>query len=284
MLDNRYLTLSILEQTKSYTKTAQQLFITQPAVSQQIKSLETELDLKLVEYHHPQLKITHAGKQLAEFAAQSNYQQQKLLSQLQDSKSRKHIKFGATHSISVFYIPDLIQNLQKKFTHINCIVDNTSSLLEKIDNGTLDFAILEGNFDKQHYDSIVLQNEDFVAVTRFDNSIISTKNLELTSLLHEPLLLRENGSGTRSIFINWAKTFNIQVEDFSNIIEIGSSAGLLKVLQQTGISFMYQSLITEQLQNNIFKILDIDGLTINRPISLVYAKDSFFKDEYSALI
>lgn len=61
MIDNRYATFALLSKNKSYTKTAKELFITQPAVSQQVKSLENELQLKLVEYRHPHLSITPAG-------------------------------------------------------------------------------------------------------------------------------------------------------------------------------------------------------------------------------
>lgn len=283
MLDNRYATFALLCKNKSYTKTARALFITQPAVSQQIKSLEDELQLKLVEYHHPRLEITSAGEQLAHFIETTQHQEDKLLTQLRQPISTTNLKFGVTHSVSILIAPALIQNWRKKYHNIQCIVSNTRDILSQIDEGTLDFAVLEGNFDKHAYGSQIVTHEKFVAITRSSNPLANQKNLALEKVLSEPLLLREEGSGTRSIFTDWASSFNIYKEDFAQVLELGSSTGIIKLLETTGVSFMYQSLVQAELESKKLALLKIQGLDLTRPISLVYAKDSFFENEYRQL-
>lgn len=283
MLDNRYDTFVLLTKNKSYTKTAQQLFITQPAVSQQIKSLEHELQLKLVEYHHPRLHITSAGQQLAHFIETIQHQEKKLINNLRHPEVSSNLKFGVTHSVSIFMAPRFIQRWQKKYNQVQCVVSNTREILSKIDDGELDFAILEGNFDKDRYGSQVISLEAFVAVTRTDSKLANQNNLKLEDLLTEPLILRESGSGTRSIFTNWAKSFNIHKEDFCQVIELGSSAGIINLLQNIGVSFMYQSLIEDKIKTGALSVLNVKGLDITRPISVVYAKNSFFENEYHEL-
>jgi DNA-binding transcriptional LysR family regulator len=283
MLDNRYATFALLCKNKSYTKTAQELFVSQPAVSQQIKSLEGELQLKLVEYHHPHLQITNAGKQLAHFIETTQHQENKLLHQLRQPISTTNLKFGVTHSVSIFMAPKLIQNWQTQYHNIQCVVSNTRDILTQIDDGVLDFAILEGNFDKAEYGNQVVTREKFVAVTRASNPLTALSHLSLEKLLSEPLLLREEGSGTRSIFTDWASSFNIRQEDFTQVLELGSSTGTINLLKNTGVSFMYQSLIEQELQTNQLALLNVRGLDLTRPISLVYAKDSFFENEYRQL-
>lgn len=283
MLDNRYATFALLTQNKSFTKTAEALFITQPAVSQQIKSLENELQLKLVEYHHPKLKITATGQQLAEFIATTQHQENKLITQLQHPESTSNLKFGVTHSVSIFMAPKFIQQWRNTYDQIQCIVSNTRQILTQIDTGELDFAILEGNFDKANYGNQVIALEDFVAVTRIDSPLAQKGELTLDQLLDQTLLLREAGSGTRSIFSGWASSFNVHKEDFQQVVELGSSAGIINLLQHIGISFMYRSLIEDKIKTGILTPLQVKGLDITRPISLVYAKDSFFEDEYRAL-
>jgi DNA-binding transcriptional LysR family regulator len=283
MLDHRYETFALLTKNKSYTQTAKELYISQPAVSQQIKSLETELQLKLVEYHHPRLRITPAGEHLAHFVETTQHQEAKLIQQLQNPVSSTNLKFGVTHSVSIFMAPDLIRRWQKQYNQIQCVVSNTQQILQKIDNGELDFAILEGNFDKAAYGNQVISQESFVAVTRTSCPLVHRLTLTLEDLLDEPLLLRERGSGTRSIFTDWASSFNIHQEDFAQVLEIGSSIGIINLLKTTGVSFMYRSLIEEPLQQQELAILKVKGLDITRPISLVYAKNSFFEQHYQQL-
>ncbi len=67
------------------------------------------------------------------------------------------------------------------------------------------------------------------------------------------------------------------------MLELGSSTGIIKLLEATGVSFMYQSLVQAELESKKLALLKIQGLDLTRPISLVYAKDSFFENEYRQL-
>lgn len=284
MIDNRYATFALLSKNKSYTKTAKELFITQPAVSQQVKSLENELQLKLVEYRHPHLSITPAGQALAQFIETTQHQENQLVQRLQHPAKATTLRVGVTHSVSIFMAPQLLRKWHDRYTHIQCTVANTRTILSQIDTGKLNIGILEGNFDKSLYSSQTITTEDFVAVTRASSPLAQRSSLTLTDLLDEPLLLRENGSGTRKVFEDWASAFNVKKDDFAQVIEFGSSGGIVNLLQSLGVSFMYRSLVNPQLADQSLVTLPIKGLDISRPIAMVYAKNSFFENEYRQLL
>ncbi|TPR40956.1 LysR family transcriptional regulator [Apilactobacillus micheneri] len=279
MLDQRYITFQILSKTKSYTKTAEKLFITQPAVTQQIKSLENELNLKLVNYKQPSLQITKDGQKLAEFINNINIQSNKFIHQLKETPKKRKLVFGSTRSVAIFMTPNIIKKLENQFHNIECVVTNTNEILKMIDNGKLDFAILEGNFNKRKYSYHVIKDEQFICVAGVDNPLASNKTFKIQELLKQNLLLREMGSGTRFIFANWLESLNITENDFNKVINVNEPTVINNLLQNNlGISFMYKSLAEKEINAGHLKEIKIKGLDIVRPINLVALKNNYFNE------
>lgn len=274
MLDKRYKTLMVLNETGSFTQTAQMLFITQPAVSQQISSLETELELQLVIRDHGKISLTKEGIKLAVFAKQIDLESHKIVESL---KNRiEHLKMGCTLSLSSTILPKFIQKLSSKANIITTKINNTQHILQNIRDGKVDFGLVEGNFDKEEFDSFFVQRENFICIA--SNNITGST---IEDLFSQTLLLRENGSGSRAIFENWLATQNYRVTDFKESIEIASPSAIIEFLKQNqGISFMYESLVTDELRSNQLKKLDLQGFHVEHPISLVFLKNSYFKDTY----
>ncbi|WP_334333610.1 MULTISPECIES: LysR family transcriptional regulator [unclassified Companilactobacillus] len=276
MLDKRYQTLVVLAQTNSFTKTAHQLFITQPAVSQQITSLEDELNLKLVIRNHNRIKLTPVGQNLANYAKQVEFESEKVLNSL---KQQSTFKMGCTLSLSSTLLPKFLNHLSDKMPITTTKINNTQHILQDIRDGKVDFGLIEGNFDKDEFDSFFLQKEQFICA--------SHENIELNSiedLFNQTLLIRENGSGSRNIFENWLATQNYKISDFSNVMEIASPNTIIELLKQNpGITFIYQSLVQKELASGQLKKLDFPGFKIEHPINLVFLKNSYFKETYQTL-
>jgi len=278
MLDKRYKTLIVLSQTQSFTQTAQQLFITQPAVSQQISSLEDELQLQLVIREHGHITMTVAGLNLAKFAKQMEFESQKVISSLKTGK--EHLKMGCTLSLSSTILPKFIQQLSTRTNVVTTKINNTQHILQNIRDGKVDFGLIEGNFNKDEFDSFFVQRENFIGVT---HTAITNPTIE--GLFDQTLLIREKGSGSRNIFENWLATQNYKISDFQNVIEIASPSTIVELLKQNdGISFMYESLVTDELKSGQLKKLDLQGFHVEHPINLVFLKNSYFKDTYREIV
>lgn len=278
MLDKRYKTLIVLSKTQSFTKTAEQLFITQPAVSQQINSLEDELQLQLVIREHGKITLTSAGINLAKFAKQTELESQKVIESLQTSA--EHIKMGCTLSLSSTILPKFIQQLSTRTNVVTTKINNTQHILQNIRDGKVDFGLIEGNFNKDEFDSFLVQKENFIGVS---HDIIDTTSID--RLFEQTLLIRETGSGSRNIFENWLATQNYRTSDFQNVIEIASPSAIIEFLKQnSGISFMYESLVIDELKLGQLKKLDLPGFHVEHPINLVFLKNSYFKDTYREIV
>ncbi|MFD1454469.1 LysR family transcriptional regulator [Levilactobacillus lanxiensis] len=283
MLDNRYQTLLVLVQTKSYTQTARQLFITQPAVSQQIKSLETELNVELVHYERPHLTITPAGQELAAFVQRVQVQAGKVVASLQHPQAQRQLTFSTTLSLSEFLAPQLIRLLQDQadYRQVTCQVTNTQAALTAIDEGTSDFALIEGNFDKTRYDYQIVREEPFVGVIAADQPVAHQSAVSWHDLTAYPLLVREEGSGSREILVSLAQAANVTLAEFSQLITVNNPAAIRQLLLRgAGISFVYRSVVADELASGQLKVLPLPAGHLLHDLDVVYARDSVFAANY----
>lgn len=278
MLDKRYLTLISLASTNSFTQTAKQLFITQPAVSQQMRSLEIELQIPIILREHNKIRLTKAGLELTKFAKQTELESQKIITVLQNDT--EHLKMGCTLSLSSTILPKFIQQLTTRSNVVTTKINNTQHILQNIRDGKVDFGLIEGNFNKEEFDSFFVQKENFICVA--NNQITATS---IEDLFNQTLLLREPGSGSRNIFENWLAVQNYRSTDFQSIIEIASPSAIVEFLKHNrGVSFMYESLVSKELKSDQLKKLDLTGFHVEHPINLVFLKNSYFKDTYREII
>lgn len=276
MLDKRYQTLVVLARTNSFTKTAQELFITQPAVSQQISSLENEVDFTLVTRDHNKIQLTKIGQELANYAKQVEFESKKVLDSL---KTPVEFNMGCTLPLSSTLLPRFLNHSADKIQISTTEIKNTENILQNIRDGKIDFGLVEGNFDTDEFDSFFLQKENFVCIS---HQQISISRIE--DLFDQTLLIREPGSGSRNIFENWLATQNYKINDFNKVMEIASPNTIIELLKQlSGITFIYESLVKEDIKNGQIKKLDFPGFKIEHPINLVFLKNSYFRATYKKL-
>lgn len=274
MLEQHYLTFKLLAQTLSYTKTAQRLFMTQPAVSQQIKRLEAEVGVPLVRYQHRQLQLTAAGDALATYLAQLTVQNDKFMEGLRQPRPAPRLLLGATMSLNTVFLPRLLPILRHQYQQIVSKIGNTAQILQQLRQGQIDFALIEGNFDKTEFDYQVIRREPFICVTGTGNPLLHDGIVyQPHELVQETLLIREPGSGSREILLDWLASFNLQLADFAQRIEIGDPQTIMTLLQQGfGISFMYASLAQSALQQQQLRQVQLPALQLDHELYLIYRK------------
>ncbi|KRL03585.1 transcriptional regulator [Liquorilactobacillus capillatus DSM 19910] len=279
------MTFLVLTQTRSYTKTAEQLYVSQPAVTQQIQRLEEKLGLKLVYYHRPKLKITPAGEELANFLQRTRVQANQVLERIQTPNKFQEINFSTTRSLSEILAPRLIKEIavQDAFRKISCHVGNTKQALAAVKTGSSQFALVEGNFDKQKFDYQVIRAEPFVAVASCKHPLVQRKSLTWSDLAKETLLVREDGSGSREILASLARAENVSLDDFEHLIVISEPLLIRQLLLEgVGVSFLYRSLVKEQLRKGqLLELPMMENGQTTHDLYLVYAKDSYFKKDYA---
>lgn len=286
MLDQKFKTFAKVAELNSYTKAADALYISQPAVSQQIKSLEEALNTKLFDYHNRKLSLTASGQQLFTFVKSIAAQTSKMQNMLQKPNNKRTICFAATKSLSETIIPNFIAalTLNNMVQNLQCQVLNTEQTLTALRNGQIDFAIVEGNFNKDEFTSQVITKEKFIACASPALALDFEHEYSLKELLDFPIITREQGSGSRAIFDNLLSTENITDNDFLKTIQIGSVLAIKQLLlANLGVAFLYEPLVEEELKNGKLKQIKLKDVNIYHDIYFIYRKNTYFEKDYLEL-
>ena len=284
MIDFRLKTFLTLCKVLNYTKTAEILHITQPAVSQHIKYLEESYGVKLFSFIGKSLELTESGKLLYNFslAMQSSSDKIRQMISLPEANNLP-LNFGTTLTIGEYTMSKLLGKIISDFpsVNINMEVGNTKLLLEKLRDGKIDFAILEGHFDKSEYHSLFFSIESFIGVCS-PNHPFANKPLSFDEIFNERLIIRENGSGTRDIFEQILYEHNITMKSFKNITQVGNMNVIKElVLRNLGITFLYKEAVQKELFEKSLVKIDLKDFDIEREFNFVFLKDSLHHKEYS---
>lgn len=286
MLDYRIETFLKLCEIKSYTKTAEILNITQPAVSQHIKFLEEYYNKKLFIYKGKKLELTNEGRYLRDNIMTMQVNSQKLKQNIIiENMDKKEIKFGATLTIGEYYMPESIKKLLNNYPHYNfsMIVENTQNLLNKLEKGEIEFALIEGIFNKYKYESLLISNEEFICISG-DAKYLEIPSVQIKDILNNRIILREKGSGTREILEQLLIEKNINIENFIEKVEIGNINTIkYLVTQNMGITFLYKIAVLEALKERSLYEIPIKDFNSKREFNFVFLKESLFKNEYLEL-
>ncbi|NLC44999.1 MAG: LysR family transcriptional regulator [Clostridiales bacterium] len=283
MLDFRHETFLTLSTCNSFTKAAELLHITQPAVSQHIKYLEEFYGCKLIDTTNRKTKLTHQGELLKEFAitvfSDSKHFRENISSVQTDTME---FTFGATLSIGEYVMPGILSRLLIKYPEmkIHMSVANTQVLLERLNNGDLDFIVVEGLFDKSEFDSTLFSIEKFIPVCS-PKSELANQEVSFQEITKSRLILRERGSGTREIFENILHKKNYTLNAFEKMIEIGNMAAIKKMVSNDlGITFLFEVAGKKEIEEGSLSLINIPGFSEQREFNFVMLKDSFFRERY----
>lgn len=283
MLDFRHETFLVLCKIGHYTKTAEYLHITQPAVSQHMKFLEEMYGGRLFYYEGRVLKLTERGLRLQEFvssvSADSAYIQEALV---HANQSNQTISFGATLSIGEYVMPEIMTGLmlENPELELHMQVGNTKTLLSKLHDGVISFAFIEGFFDKAAYGWSLFSEEEFIPVCSPHSDLVESC-LSLKDLLDQRLILRENGSGTRDILEHILYEQNLSIQSFRAVCEVGNMKAIKELVgNDLGITFLYQAAAQSELETGRLAQLKLKEPRVFRAFHFVYLKNSRHEQEY----
>ena len=286
MLDFRVYTFLEVCKYMNFTKAAEALHITQPAVPQHIRFIEDYYQTRLFSFQGKKPVLTEAGEYLLHAFSTLSHDQVYLKEQVLAMKN-KHpsLIFGATLTIGEYVMPQFLIEHQTHHpdTALTMITANTHELLELISDGEIDFAIVEGYFDKTQYDYLTFSTEPYIAVAGKPPQS-GIRPAQLTDLLGEKLLIRETGSGTREILEKCLTSRNLSIHDFAGISEIGNIPALKAMAAAgIGITFLYRSAVEEELKSHTLYDITPEDFSVTHDFTLIWQKGSIFASRYRTL-
>lgn len=277
MIDSRMETLISVCETKNYTKTALLLNLTQPAVSQHIKSLENELGIKIFLRSEKTLQLTQEGAIVLKYAKRIKTLYSSIITAIEDEKRNiKSLAVGVTPTAENNIIAEVLAKFasEKGNIHIRIISDTIKNLYDKLKTYEIDIAILEGSIVDTNFNSILLDTDYLVLAVSNDNPLSKKSMVTLTDLKKQNLILRLPGSGTRTLFESHLKSHNESLSSYHITLEVDNITTIKDLVQHNfGVSILAKSVCENEIKKGKFKILPVENLSMIREISLFYHKD-----------
>jgi DNA-binding transcriptional LysR family regulator len=277
MIDNKLETLIAVNQLGSYTKAAQSLSLTQPAVSQHIKALEEELGIKIFNKTETGLKPTPEGVIAIRYAKRIKALYQVEEQRIADSKKNMFsLLVGITHTAESSTVGEALANYayETKGLRITIISDSISNLYEKLEDYQVDLIIVEGhNLDKR-YSSLLLDTDSLLLAVGQGNPLSKKSMVTINELEEEKMILRGANSGTRQLFEASLHSQGLSLDNLNIILE-ADNIGTIKelVIKNIGVSVLARSACLDEEMDHKLVLLPIEGLAMIREVNLVYPKD-----------
>lgn len=273
-------------QEMNFTRAAESLHITQPAVSHHIHWLEQEYDAPLFHFEGKRMWLTPAGVLLRDAATVMKNDEDVLRRRIRAERAGASLlRLGATRTIGELGIAGTLAEYLRRHpeTELQLEVDNTGHLLTALQEGRLQCALIEGYFDARRFDSVRYCREEYVAVCSAGH-FFARQPRTLRDLLNERLLLREPGSGTREILENLLRREDLRCGDFARVTQIGAMQVILELLgQDVGVSFLYRMAARRLLDEGKLREIPLEELPVQHDFALVWERGSRYSAEYRAL-
>ena len=245
---------------KSFTRAAEELNVTQPAVTIQVKSLEKSLNLKLIHQVGKRVQLNEAGELLYQYAEKIFDLVNEANEKMRDFKKlmRGTLQIGTTKNYARYIMPPLLSEFQRRFPRIKVILDegNSEDMARSILEMKNELALISQlNLDRK-IKSIFFSTVEFVLVTSPEHRFSQRKNISLRELNGEPVILREKGSGSRAAILRKFQEYGIWPSVITEASSLDFIVGYVK--QNKGVSFMFQPDIEEELEKGTLKIIPVE--------------------------
>ncbi len=257
----------------SYTRAAEELYLTQPAVFAQVKQLEDNVGLPLLERLGKQLFLTDAGREVLATSRETVQAIERLEMRLADMQGLKKGKLRiAIVTTAKYLIPRLLGEFCTRYPGIEAslTVTNREKLLTRLAANEDDLVVL--GTPPEHLDVVAMPIADnpLVVVARADHPLSGKKKISLKRLAEEPFILREPGSGTRLATERFFAEHHLALKVR---MELGSNEAIKQAIAGgLGISVLSQHTLTLERSGGLLLPLDVKGFPLKRKWYVTYPK------------
>jgi DNA-binding transcriptional LysR family regulator len=281
--------LRIFYQTAKYqscTVAAQKLFITQPAVTAQIKAFEDSCNLRLFKKKGRKIYLTDEGKTLFEYAKKVFEYEKEIETAIEDMRELKKgvLRLGTTKTYARAYMPLFISKYRQSYPNIRIHLNEGSSL--EMTNSVLDFknelVIVAKVEENPQIRFVPFCQEEIVVLLPPDHDIAKKESVTLSELAKEPIIMKERGSGTRKclteIFAQKGLVPNILMET--------NNTDFIKqlVLRGDGISFLVKAAVSKELENRELVTIPIEDCQIFTDVNIAYLRNQHLSTPAQAFL
>ncbi|HHC74844.1 MAG TPA: LysR family transcriptional regulator [Thiothrix sp.] len=279
MSDRRLQVFHAVARLLSFTKAAEVLHMTQPAVTFQIRQLEDQFDTRLFDRTHNRVTLTEAGHIVFEYAESifEKYAEMENAVKELTSNINGSITLGASTTISEYMLPALLGNFKAKNPEIRLRlrVSNTEGIVSMVENNVIDLGIVEGPVTNKNLLVEVCRQDELIAVVPPSHELASKKSVTAQQVLKYPLVCREEGSGTREVIMDYFREQGIERLNSLSCLELGSPEAVKGAVEAgMGVSIVSSVSIEKELQLGILVAVPMNP-PLARQFSFVRQRQKF---------
>ncbi len=273
---------------QNFTKAGEELGMTQPAVSHQIKQLEDEVGHKLIIRNKSGLILTPEGEIVLKYARRLYALNEKMLLELQGkNKILSLVRVGITHTCESNLTAAALAKVSNDHKGLRIIItsDTINNLYDKLVSYELDLAIIDGPLLDPRFSSMMLDTDYLVCVMSPTNPLAKNSVISIGELKKEKLILRTAQSGTRTLFESALESNNESLSSFDVILECDNIATIKDLIRKDmGVSILPRSACQDELGKGKVAALPIENFSMVRETRIVYNRDFSDKDFLNEII
>ncbi|HAT50465.1 MAG: LysR family transcriptional regulator [Nitrospirae bacterium] len=264
----------------SFTRAAEELYLTQPAVTFQIRQLEEHFNTRLFDRHHNRISLTEAGETVFDYAERilELYRETEKAVNEMTGETRGIIKLGASTTIGEYLLPPILSGYHENFprVQIRLSVDNTSLVVRKLEDATIDMGMVEGPVSNKNIAVAPCFEDELVVIFAPGHPFESMEEIPLAKLKEYPFVSREEGSGTRMVISEHLGKGGLSYDQLDMILELGTTESVKAAVEGgVGFSIISSVALRKELQLNSLRIGRIKGIRFKRLLNFVFQKQKF---------
>ncbi|MDY0216518.1 MAG: LysR substrate-binding domain-containing protein [Bacteroidales bacterium] len=274
-MDYRDLVFLAVAESLSFSKAADELFISQPAVSKHIMELESKLNCALFERKGNKVYLTKAGKTTYGYLKKIKHQYEELdfdLGMMNDT-FKGTLRIGASSTIAQYLIPKVIAAFHKRYPKIELFLFNGNSfeMEQKLLENEIEIALVENDTSQLNIKYIDFLEDEIVSVTGIQSVYAKLKSISLIDFQEIPIVLREKGSGTLEVIQKHLVKNNIKFDQLNILIHLGSTEAIKNFLCDfDGIALISEKAIEKELLLKQITKIPIKGVHFNRKFRIAF--------------
>lgn len=279
MADRRLQVFHTVARLLSFTKAADTLHMTQPAVTFQIRQLEEYFNTRLFDRSHNRISLTEAGERVLEYADQiinlyneMDYQVRELTGDVTGL-----LVIGASTTIAEYVLPSLLGQFRRMFPNVKLRlnVSNSMGVVHMVEANQIDVGIVESPVGNKNLAVEVCWQDDMVVIAPPDHPLAAKKSATVDDIRGSMFLCREEGSGTREVFIDYIGERGHSMDELDLGMELGSPEAVKSAVEAgLGVSVVSEATVEKERRLGSIAVIPLDP-PLKRPFSLVYQRQKF---------
>jgi DNA-binding transcriptional LysR family regulator len=269
--------LKAIASEKSFTRAAEILFVSQPSLSKQIKTLESRLNISLINRENNIISLTEAGKLFLQYSERILALCEESCRALNDLKmgDRGNLTVGASQTIGTYLMPRVLALFAQNHPQINIKVhvDSTRIIAKNVVNGEIDIAVVGGNIPDELEKNLEIEsfvNDELILIIPKSHPFALKKKINKEDLYHLNFITLNSNSTIRKLIDNILVQNNIRTKQFHIIMQLNSIEAIKTAVSLgLGAAFISSSAIEKEIELETIEIVTIENIKIARTLSII---------------